>query len=67
MIHIPLYQLERRAHEVEQCRPVIAYCRGGTRSQTAASILAQLGYQVVYNMVGGIESWRHAGYPVTTN
>jgi hydroxyacylglutathione hydrolase len=66
-IHIPLHQLERRAHEVEQCRPVIAYCRGGTRSQTAASILAQLGYSVVYNMVGGIESWRRAGYPVTTN
>ena len=66
-VHIPLYQLERRTHEVDQCRPVIAYCRAGTRSQTAASILAQLGHRVVYNLAGGIESWRQAGYPVTTN
>ena len=66
-LHIPLGQLERRAHEVDPCRPVIAYCRGGTRSLTAASILAQLGHGVVYNLAGGIESWRRAGYPVTTN
>ena len=66
-MHIPLHQLERRAHEVDLCRPVIAYCRGGTRSLTAASILAKLGHCAVYNLAGGIESWRRAGYPVTPN
>jgi hydroxyacylglutathione hydrolase len=65
-IHIPLYQLERRLHEVEQCRPVVVYWRSGMRSRSATMILAQHGHQVVYNLAGGIELWRRAGYPVTT-
>jgi glyoxylase-like metal-dependent hydrolase (beta-lactamase superfamily II)/rhodanese-related sulfurtransferase len=66
-LHIPLNQLDQRAHEVDQCRPVIAYCRAGTRSLKAASLLAQLGHRAVYNLAGGIESWRQAGYPVAVN
>ena len=65
-IHIPLAQLEQRAHEIERGRAVVAYCRGGTRSQIAAAILAQMGHRQIYNMVGGIESWRKAGYPVAS-
>jgi hydroxyacylglutathione hydrolase len=63
-IHIPLYQLERRANEVDPGRPVIAYCKGGTRSQSAALLLAQLGHRAVYNLSGGIDAWHAAGYPV---
>ena len=36
--------------------PILTYCRSGARSAKAASRLAALGYQHVYNC-GGILSW----------
>jgi phage shock protein E len=36
--------------------PIFVYCRSGSRSISAASILANLGYKNVYNL-GGINNW----------
>jgi molybdopterin/thiamine biosynthesis adenylyltransferase/rhodanese-related sulfurtransferase len=44
--------------------PVVAYCRSGSRSQTAAAILARLGFTDVVSMRGGILAWYRAGQPV---
>lgn len=44
--------------------PVYLHCRGGVRSLYAANCLAELGYQDVYSVDGGIVEWAASGYPV---
>lgn len=43
--------------------PVVAVCRSGNRSGSAARKLAAAGV-TVYNLVGGMKAWREAGRPV---
>lgn len=40
----------------EKSTPVLAYCRSGNRSKTAAAALAELGYTQIYEF-GGINDW----------
>jgi rhodanese-related sulfurtransferase len=44
--------------------PIIVYCTIGVRSSKARVILKERGYTRVYNLKGGIESWKAAGQPV---
>ena len=39
-------------------------CATGKRSSTAASVLKNKGFTQVYNVVGGMEAWEHAGFPM---
>lgn len=43
--------------------PVIAVCRSGNRSGTAADILAAAGFDV-RNMLGGMLAWEEAGLAI---
>lgn len=45
-------------HEFEQ--PVVVVCYHGNSSQGAAQYLAQQGFEQVYSMDGGFESWRQS-------
>jgi rhodanese-related sulfurtransferase len=62
---IPLPELEARATEIEGWRdaPVVIVCRSGRRSQTAADILAGMGYRQVFNLEGGMIAWRETEGP----
>ena len=51
---IPLNELESRAEEVPRDRPILVYCRSGSRSMAASQILASHGFQKIYNLSGGI-------------
>ena len=42
---------------------ILLYCGTGGRSALAADSLAQLGYQNVKSMAGGIVAWTQAGLP----
>lgn len=46
-------------------RIYLIYCRSGNRSGQAFDMMKELGFQEVYNMLGGITSWKNANYPVT--
>ena len=65
-VHIPLKQLPQRVAELEKLksRPVIAYCRSGSRSGGAGSILKKNGFETVYNLGGGIMAWQNANLPL---
>jgi adenylyltransferase/sulfurtransferase len=54
---IPLGELGGRLAEVPRGRPVVAYCRSGQRSRTAARRLAEAGFEPLYSMTGGLRSW----------
>jgi sulfur dioxygenase len=65
-ILIPLRHLPERARELEkyQEREIIAICRAGVRSSTAAAILGGLGFEHVCNLKGGMLDWNDAKLPV---
>lgn len=51
-----------------QGKEIILYCKAGSRSKTAASLLVQNNFDgVIYNMLGGIDAWSVAGYPTKAN
>jgi len=58
-ILIPLRELAARAAELEahRERPIVAVCRSGVRSTTAAAILFGLGFERVYNLKDGMVDW----------
>lgn len=60
---IPVQELENRLAEIPVDKQIIVYCRSGNRSRTAANILLENGFGMVYDM-GGINSWIEKGYPV---
>ena len=48
-------------------RIYLIYCRSGNRSGQAFNMMKDLEFTEVYNMLGGITSWKNADYPVTTD
>jgi rhodanese-related sulfurtransferase len=64
--HVPLAALAARANELDKERPVVAVCRSGARSERAAAVLRQRGYDAV-NLGGGMQAWSTSGLPVVTD
>lgn len=62
---IPVQELEQRVDELTQYKDktIIAYCRTGNRSGTAAAILTKRGFKAK-NMEGGIVKWNELKLPV---
>jgi rhodanese-related sulfurtransferase len=44
-------------------RPVVFYCRGGSRSAMAAEAFKQAGFDA-RNMTGGLAAWAEQGFPL---
>lgn len=63
--HIPLGSLARRVGELDPAKEIIAVCRSGNRSVTAAMILQRAGYSKVSSMAGGMISWMRHRFPTT--
>ena len=58
-LHIPLDALKTRLNEVARdAREIHVICAGGQRSAAAADYLANRGYLNVFNVAGGMNSWR---------
>lgn len=51
------------SHKTE---PVLVYCQSGGRSSGAARLLVKEGFTQVYNLSGGILTWKNAGLPINT-
>jgi adenylyltransferase/sulfurtransferase len=56
---IPVGELEKRIAELapQKDREIVVHCRSGARSQKAALILKNAGFQHVENLAGGILAW----------
>jgi len=61
--HIPLVQLAAQATTIDRERPVVFYCRVGSRSQMAAQALRASGLEA-YSMSGGLRRWHEEGRPL---
>ncbi|MGQ0750719.1 MAG: MBL fold metallo-hydrolase [Betaproteobacteria bacterium] len=63
---VPLRELAARTAELEaqRGRPIVAVCRSGVRSTTAAAMLYGLGFERVYNLKDGMIDWNDRRLPV---
>jgi rhodanese-related sulfurtransferase len=61
--HIELLALSEHAGELERERPVVFYCRLGSRSTMAAQALRGAGFEA-YSMAGGLARWAQEGLPL---
>jgi len=66
-IHIPMTSLVKRLTELDKYKnkQILAYCRSGSRSNSACRTLNKQGFENVSNLAGGIMSWSNANLPVT--
>lgn len=60
---IGLSELSERASSIDGGRPIVFYCRSGSRSAMATQAFAQAGYDA-HNLAGGLIAWRDAGLPL---
>ncbi len=61
--HIEFASLTAAAPTIEQERPVVFYCRIGSRSNVATQAFRGAGYQA-YSMSGGLVRWAQEGRPL---
>jgi rhodanese-related sulfurtransferase len=54
--HIELVRLSSEAATLDRARPVVFYCRVGSRSEMAAQAFRAAGYEA-YSMRGGLLRW----------
>src|SRR6266567_8016179 len=57
-VHIPLGSLSTRLKELDPTREVIAVCRSGHRSITAAQMLHRAGFSQISSMAGAVRGNR---------
>jgi hydroxyacylglutathione hydrolase len=57
--------LEARLGEVPDSLPIVVICKTGTRSSVGVSILLRGGRSRVYNLLGGMDAWNKAKYPMS--
>ena len=55
--HIPLGELSVRHIELDPDAETVCICHHGVRSAHAAAALAQLGFEALWNLSGGIDRW----------
>jgi rhodanese-related sulfurtransferase len=66
-VHIPLDELPKRLRELPKEKEIVSYCWNVTclLCTKASYFLASKGY-LAREMIGGIDSWKNAGFPVET-
>jgi rhodanese-related sulfurtransferase len=62
-IHIELDRLSEEAGALDRERPVVFYCRTGSRSAMAAQAFAAAGFEA-HNLDGGLKAWVADGLPL---
>jgi rhodanese-related sulfurtransferase len=61
--HVALAELSAQAATFDKERPVVFYCRVGSRSEMAAKAFRASGFEA-YNMSGGLLRWAQEGRPL---
>lgn len=61
---IPFGELESRINEIDSSKTVYVICRTGNRSDYAAKLLSEKGFNQVFNVIPGISEWNG---PLETN
>jgi rhodanese-related sulfurtransferase len=60
---VELTQLAAQVESIDRDRPVVFYCRSGSRSAMATEAFRGAGFDA-HNMAGGLLEWHAAGLPL---
>lgn len=66
-LNIPLQELPQRINELKTYHTVYVHCRSGRRSLEAAKILGEQTKADVYNVEGGLISWKENSFSTQKN
>ena len=63
-VNMDIYEhdFSQKIKELSKDKPVLVYCRSGSRSMKATEVLEEQGFELIYNLEGGINSWNSAGF-----
>jgi rhodanese-related sulfurtransferase len=56
---------DKQATVLDKNKAVYVYCKAGGRSSKACAKLAELGFTKIYNLDGGMDSWKIAKKEIT--
>lgn len=62
--HIYVGEVPEKLGEIPSDIPVVVYCDSGYKSTIACSFLKKNGYTDTVSILGGMNAWNKAGYPV---
>ena len=65
-LNVNAVDFEMQVKTIDKNTEVFVYCKSGSRSADAATILEKLGFTKVYNLDGGILAWQGSDKPVET-
>lgn len=68
-LNLPLGKVEEKLSTLEKHRqhPIIVTCQTGARSVAACKTLTKAGFEKVFNMQGGMQSWEDNKLPIKIN
>jgi sulfur-carrier protein adenylyltransferase/sulfurtransferase len=68
-VSVPRGVLEMKIddHTMDEERPIVLYCGGGSRSALSALTLQQMGYRNVLSLEGGFRGWEEAARETETD
>jgi rhodanese-related sulfurtransferase len=61
--HIEIDRLAAEATSIDRARPILFYCRSGSRSALATQAFESAGFDA-HNLEGGLIAWVRAGLPI---
>ena len=65
-INIPLDKLSEHLNDIKKYNRVYIQCKTGGRSSRACSVLEEYNISNGFNVAGGIEAWKQAGFATIT-
>ncbi len=63
-IHMPMSQVKSKLDTLDKKKPVLVYCRSGSRSAHISQVLGKNGF-TPYNLKGGFNAWSSANMPIS--
>jgi rhodanese-related sulfurtransferase len=57
-LHIPPHEIQQGKHNLPKDRPLLLVCERGVTSELAGLYLEAAGYELVYNLEGGLRKLR---------
>jgi hydroxyacylglutathione hydrolase len=62
--HSYVGELPHHLGEIPKNEPLVVCCDSGYKGSLAASLLAQEGFHDITNVLGGMQAWTRAGFPI---
>lgn len=59
MINMLAPDFESQIRKLDKSKTYLVYCRSGSRSGQACNIMADMGFEHLYNLIGGISAWNN--------